>query len=224
MCVCLFILSGFNFSEHIPVVLPFRQDPTLKICSLPFLAGIFPALHPDLVSRPWSDLWTYVTELLEVAWSWSPRSCLRLDTIPRTSIIVWSMVNPRPKDNPPPEYPRMLGWTANGASTNHFKITLPLALRISGRVRMPLMYLIMWTILAQSSCSGAQNIIVRNVTTVQVSSLAHLVAYKVFPPGCETVQSYSVGDSRNLLTYWIYYLVMHLSLCRPPWFPPCQNM
>ena len=91
-----------------------------------------------------------------------------------------TMGNPRPKDNPPPECPRMLGWTANNVSTHHFKIPIPLALRISGSVRVPLMYLIMWTILAQLSSSGAQTIVVGNATAVQVSGLASLVAYTVF--------------------------------------------
>ena len=91
-----------------------------------------------------------------------------------------TMENPRLKDNSLPEYPRMLECTANDASTHHFKIPLPLALRISGSMRVTLMHLIMWTILAQSSRSGAHTLVVRNNTAVQVSSLAHLVAYKVF--------------------------------------------
>ena len=90
-----------------------------------------------------------------------------------------TMVNLLPKDNPPPECPRMLGWTANDASTHHFKIPLPLALRISGSVRLPLMCLIVWTNLAQSYRSCAQTILVRNATAVKVSGLACLVAYKV---------------------------------------------
>ena len=90
------------------------------------------------------------------------------------------MGNPRLKDNSPPECPRMLGWTANDASTHHFKIPLPLALRISGSVRVPLMYLIMWTILSQLSRSGAQTLVIRNATAVQVSGLDRLVEYKVF--------------------------------------------
>ena len=109
-----------------------------------------------------------------------------------------TMGNPRPKDNPPPECPRMLGWTANDASTHHFKIPLPLALRINSSVRVTLMYLIMWTILAQSSRPGARNLVVRNATSVQVSGLARLVHIKSLPPSCETVQSYSVGSSRNI--------------------------
>ena len=50
--------------------------------------------------------------------------------------------NPHPKDNPPPECPLMFGWTANDASTHHFKMPLPLALRISGSVHVPLRYFI----------------------------------------------------------------------------------
>ena len=74
----------------------------------------------------------------------------------------------------------MLGWAENDASTHYFKITLVLALRISVSVRLPLMYLIMWNNLAQSSRSGAQTIVARNATAMQVSSLDRLVVYKVF--------------------------------------------
>ena len=74
----------------------------------------------------------------------------------------------------------MLGWTANDAPKHHFKIPLPLALRISGSVRVLLMYLIMWTIVAQSSRSGAQTLVVRNATAVHVSGLVCLVEYTVF--------------------------------------------
>ena len=83
------------------------------------------------------------------------------------------MGNSHPKDNLSPEFPCMLGWTANDASTYHFKIPLPLAMRISGSVRVPLLYLIMWTILSQSSRAGAQTLVVRNATSVQVYSLAY---------------------------------------------------
>ena len=70
----------------------------------------------------------------------------------------------------------MLGWTANDAYTHHLKIPLPLALRISGSMRMPLMYLIMWAILAHLSSYSALTIVVRNATAVQVSGLDRLVA------------------------------------------------
>jgi hypothetical protein len=76
----------------------------------------------------------------------------------------------------------MLGCTANDASTHHFRMPLPLALSISGivRVRVPLMYLIKWTNLFQSSLSGARTLVVRNAIAVQVSDLARLVEYNVF--------------------------------------------
>jgi hypothetical protein len=90
------------------------------------------------------------------------------------------MGKPRPKDRPPPECPRMLVWTANDASTHHFKMPLPLALNISGTLWVPLMYLIRWTNLVQSSLSGSHTLVVQNAIAVQVSGLARLVAYKVF--------------------------------------------
>jgi hypothetical protein len=50
------------------------------------------------------------------------------------------------------ECPHMLGCTANDASTHHFKMPLPLALSISGIVRVPLMYLIKWTNFSSRTC------------------------------------------------------------------------
>jgi hypothetical protein len=74
----------------------------------------------------------------------------------------------------------MLGWTANDASTHNFKMPLPLALNISGIVRLPLMYLIRWTNLVQSSLAGARTLVVNNAIVVQVSDMDRLVAYNVF--------------------------------------------
>jgi hypothetical protein len=47
-------------------------------------------------------------------------------------LVELTMGKPRPGDSPPPECPRMLGCTANDVSTHHFKMPLPLAVRISG--------------------------------------------------------------------------------------------
>jgi hypothetical protein len=74
----------------------------------------------------------------------------------------------------------MLGFTANDVSTHHFRMPLPLALSISDIVRVPLMYLIKWTNLFQSSLSGACTLVVGNAITVQVSDMARLVEYNVF--------------------------------------------
>ena len=41
-CMCVCPSSVFNFSQRTPVVLPYRQDQTLKIDSLPFLGLNFP--------------------------------------------------------------------------------------------------------------------------------------------------------------------------------------
>ena len=88
--------------------------------------------------------------------------------------------NPRPKDKSPPEWPRIIGWTTNDASTQHFKIPLTLALRFSESLRVPLRYFIRCTNLAQSSYSGDRTFVVRNAIAVQVSGLSLLVSYKVF--------------------------------------------
>ena len=53
--------------------------------------------------------------------------------------------NPRLKDKPPLEYTRILGWNAKDSSTLHFKIPLPLELRVSEILLVPLRYCIIWT-------------------------------------------------------------------------------
>jgi hypothetical protein len=98
----------------------------------------------------------------------------------RFCLVELMMGNPCPKDSPPPDCPCMLGCTSNDASTHHFRIPLPLALRISGIVQVPLMYLIRRTSLVQFSLSGVHTLIVKNAITVQVSGLAGLVTYSVF--------------------------------------------
>jgi hypothetical protein len=45
-------------------------------------------------------------------------------------LVELTMGNPLPKDRPPPLCPCMLEWTTNAASTHHFKMPVPLALRI----------------------------------------------------------------------------------------------
>jgi hypothetical protein len=95
-------------------------------------------------------------------------------------LLELTMGNPRPKDRPPPECPSMLGWTVNDVSTHHFKMLLPLALKINGIIQLPLMYLIRWTNLVQSSFLGSCTLVAKNAIAVQVSSLAGLVAYTVF--------------------------------------------
>jgi hypothetical protein len=74
-------------------------------------------------------------------------------------LVELTMGNPLLKYRPPPLCPHMLGWTANAASTHHFKLQVPLALRISGSVRVPLRYFIRWVSLFQSSLSGACTLI-----------------------------------------------------------------
>ena len=88
--------------------------------------------------------------------------------------------NPLPKYKPPPEWPRILGWTANNASTHHFKIPLTLALRVTERFLVPLRYCIRCTSIPQSSSSFACTLVFINSMAVQVSGLAPLVSYKVF--------------------------------------------
>ena len=93
-------------------------------------------------------------------------------------LVELTIGKPWPKESPPPECPRMFGWTANDASTHHLRMPLPLALKISGIFLVPLMYFIRWTNLAQSSLSGSRTRVVRNAIAVHVSGLALLVAYR----------------------------------------------
>ena len=53
--------------------------------------------------------------------------------------------NSRLKDKPPPEYTRILGWNEKDSPTLHFKIPLPLALRVSEILLVPLRYCIICT-------------------------------------------------------------------------------
>ena len=88
--------------------------------------------------------------------------------------------NLRPKGNPPPECHRILGWTANYASTDHFKIPLPLELRVSKSLLVPLRYRIICTNFSQYSSSGDFTLVFRNAMDFQVSDISLLLAYKVF--------------------------------------------
>ena len=58
----------------------------------------------------------------------------------RFCFVELTIGNPCPKDKPPPEFPRISIWTENDASTHHFKISIPLALRVSESLCVPLMY------------------------------------------------------------------------------------
>ena len=87
--------------------------------------------------------------------------------------------NPRPKNKPPLECPRILLWTANNSSAHHFKIPLQLALIFNKRLIAPLRYCIIFTNLAQLYLSGARTLVVINAMAVKISDLALLVAYKV---------------------------------------------
>jgi hypothetical protein len=86
------------------------------------------------------------------------------------------MGNPRPIDRPPPVCPLIEGWVAKEPSTHHLSVPVPAALRIKGRVLVPLRYLIMQVSLIQSSWSGSLTLVARYATAVQVSDLARLVA------------------------------------------------
>jgi hypothetical protein len=109
---------------------------------------------------------------------------------------------PLPRDNPPPECPRMLGWTAKEASTHHLRMPLPSALRISGSFRVPRRYFIRCTNFLQSCSSGCCTLEVRNATEVQVSGLARLVANNVFATklwNCTDLSDGSFGQSSSTL-------------------------
>jgi hypothetical protein len=116
----------------------------------------------------------------EVIGTYNFRFCRATVRVLSFCLVQLTMGNPLlPKDRPPTLCPRMVGWTVNAASTHHFKMPVPLSLRIRGRVRVPLRFFIRWVSLFQSSLSGARTLIFKNAIAVQVSSLAHLVAYNV---------------------------------------------
>jgi hypothetical protein len=94
--------------------------------------------------------------------------------------VEFTMGKPRPIDRPPPVCPCILGCVAKEPSIHHLMMLLPLALRVNGSCLVPLRYLIICVNFSQSSLSGFVTRIVRKATAVQVSGLAHLVAYNVF--------------------------------------------
>ena len=73
-----------------------------------------------------------------------------------------TMGNIIPVDRPPPVCPLMFGCTTNSPLIHHFSNTFPLAIRISGRFLVLLVYLVRWTNLVQSSLSGSLTLKVRN--------------------------------------------------------------
>ena len=83
--------------------------------------------------------------------------------------------NPRPKDDPTPECPQILVWTSSDASTHHLKIPLPLSMRVSIILHVPLIYCIRCTKLAQSSSLGASTLFVINAMDEQVSGRSLLL-------------------------------------------------
>jgi hypothetical protein len=98
-----------------------EQHIVLNLVSLVFHEVLSPADHPhEVISTHDSDS----IELRVLSF------CL----------VKLMMGSPLPKDRPPP--PCMLGWTANAASTHHFKMLVLLALMISGSMCAPLGYFI----------------------------------------------------------------------------------
>ena len=80
-------------------------------------------------------------------------------------------------------------WTnRKGSIIQHFSMPLPLALKISGKLLLPLIYFIIWTNLSQSPLSGSIILVVMSEILVQVSVLARLVVNNILPPGDETPQ------------------------------------
>jgi hypothetical protein len=86
---------------------------------------------------------------------------------------------PLPIVNTPPVWLRILGCTANEASTYHINTPLPSALKIRGQSLSMLRYFIRWLNFLQSSISGALTLVVRNEIAVLTSGLARLLTYKV---------------------------------------------
>ena len=119
----------------------------------------------------------------------------------RFCLVDTTIGNTRPKDKPPPECTCILGWTEKYASTQNFKIPLPLALRVRRSVRVPLMHCIRFIILDQFSLFIARTLVVNNVIVVQVSGLARLVGYEVFATRlCDSTNLFWLSFFQSLLT------------------------
>jgi hypothetical protein len=91
---------------------------------------------------PWASMKYRVQQIASIKWSAPTISDSVELQVLSFCLVKLTMGNPLPKDRPPPLCPHMLGWTANAASTHHFKMPVLLALRISGSVPVPLRYFI----------------------------------------------------------------------------------
>ena len=116
------------------------------------------------------------------------------------------MVNPLPIDRPPPVWPIVFGCNAIDPSIHHFSIPLSLALIISGRFLVPLIYFIRCTNLAQSSFSGSITPMVRNEILVKVSGMDRLVERIFLPPADETPH-----------LVWCYFFTVFVNLKKNIW-------
>ena len=100
----------------------------------------------------------------------------------RLCLVELKIVNTLSIDITQPVQPIMFGYTVIDPSIQNFSMPLPLALRISGRLLVPLIYFIIWTNLAQSSLSDSLTLAARNETSVHLSGLTHLIANNIFAP------------------------------------------
>ena len=63
----------------------------------------------------------------------------------RFCVVKMTMGNPLTIDRPPPLCPLMFVCTTNDPSIHHFSMPFPLALIISVRLLVPLIYFVRWT-------------------------------------------------------------------------------
>ena len=161
MCLDLFMIGAFPFFSQ-------RMELLFSWCRLLSLT-----LYPCVAMKYW-------VQKMDCMKSSMPTIYVSVDLFELIFCFVKLTIgNPWYKDKPPPECPYVLGWTANDSSTHHVKIPLPLALRVSEILLVPLKYCIRCTNLAQLSSSCNHTLVVINLMAVQVSGLAFLVAYKL---------------------------------------------
>ena len=84
--------------------------------------------------------------------------------------------NTLPIDRLPPVCPLIVVCTTNNSKIYHFNMPLSLALRISGKFLVLLIYFIIWTKLNQSSLSSCLTLLKRNEILIHVFVLDILVA------------------------------------------------
>ena len=117
------------------------------------------------------------------------------------------MKDPFTSEAVPPVWLLVSGWTPKEPSTHHWKMLVESEFKIRGRVGVERKYLIKRTRLVQSSSSGKNTLVVRNVTAVWMSGRARLVANRA-----RAVKVWKTCANISRSFFWSYWTLNRLCL------------